>query len=898
MSLCKDFIPSERIRVFISSAQSNENGFAWSDVRRRVKDCLSQCIYFNPFIIEDEASVTPSLQFFQRQVERADVIVLLVKGEVRNGTATEYALSKKLNKPLLVYFLEDESPDEKVQELKKDLQDSDRCTYHPVYDFDNIESIIRNDLMNNIVRTFQDRYYISEIDAHETVSTLLPEDKILSNASIPSKTELAKFGSCYNRLFELLHLDYFKQDIPESEAHTFGCQLIQSLILGHFSIDDGETEKFIIGCGEVFETIDWLQKRWEAINYYFSGEIEKALTSEEEALALAKAANESNWIINNILIDCRNLDNEKNKLDRVFNINGKFQEELSAQKHLSCLPILDRYLNNVYDKIEKDEFRVETASRHTELLGTSLSYTLTDWANYLFSAAVYGSYTHIQISKNLLAVLLSRYAKITDDAQLAFLALEQYILFGDSKNTKLYLDNTWDTIYSLVASHSGEIWALTNYAPISDRDAIKQTVFSAIGLYFSNEVFAEAENYLLEYSNSVYWGNSEAYFDAILSNLHRMDPGKVIVSLTSIIKNKNFHLGNKLSHIILYINLESIDESILKDFSIAIHEQLQYIIENNGDPQMIAALVARDTELFGDLTTVPNNGLTGIQKKLYKINMGSHNWLPILKDEIDSAKQQFAANSKNGVYYGFAENPYAMISRIIRNENDNKEIDRTIIYDFMPHVVEVLNSEAAIPTKESCVSCLCDVLSSFVDRDIAIPNSLIEALRTVDIQKGSTFFFSKSRKTLEIRVLMAKIIAEIDDIGNLLQICVDFGSLEVNEKIVVIDCIEKYLFQRRSKLNDINELIVSLVLQCTAEKDADIRSLAYRCVAFIIKSPYKNIAELTISKAIFDPANSVRSTILNICTNGYIPKDISDRLIELLRNDANYCLRKQANDIC
>ena len=122
--------------------------------------------------------------------------------------------------------------------------------------------------------------------------------------------------------------------------------------------------------------------------------------------------------------------------------------------------------------------------------------------------------------------------------------------------------------------------------------------------------------------------------------------------------------------------------------------------------------------------------------------------------------------------------------------------------------------------------------------------------------------------------------------------------MEVNEKIVVIDCIEKYLFQRRSKLNDINELIVSLVLQCTAEKEADIRSLAYRCVAFIIKSPYKNIAELTISKAIFDPANSVRSTILNICTNGYIPKDISDRLIELLRNDANYCLRKQANDIC
>ena len=29
-------VPDERLRVFISSAQSNEGGFAWSEVRRRI----------------------------------------------------------------------------------------------------------------------------------------------------------------------------------------------------------------------------------------------------------------------------------------------------------------------------------------------------------------------------------------------------------------------------------------------------------------------------------------------------------------------------------------------------------------------------------------------------------------------------------------------------------------------------------------------------------------------------------------------------------------------------------------------------------------------------------------------------------------------------------------------
>ena len=159
MTQCTDFLPSERVRVFISSAQSQENGFAWTDVRRKIKDALKSCVYFNPFIIEDEASATPSNQFFQRQVERADVVVILVKGEVRKGTAIEYELAAKLKKPLLVYFIDDDTPNVDVDKLKDDIESGDKCTYHRVSSFESIELIVRSDLINEIVRTFQDKYY-------------------------------------------------------------------------------------------------------------------------------------------------------------------------------------------------------------------------------------------------------------------------------------------------------------------------------------------------------------------------------------------------------------------------------------------------------------------------------------------------------------------------------------------------------------------------------------------------------------------------------------------------------------------------------------------------------------------------------------------------------------------
>ena len=84
---------------------------------------------------------------------------MLVKGEVRKGTATEYALASKHKKPLLVYFLEDGSvPSLSVAELKADIQATDCCTYCQVKSFDDIEVRIKRDVIGiklsmSIIRT-------------------------------------------------------------------------------------------------------------------------------------------------------------------------------------------------------------------------------------------------------------------------------------------------------------------------------------------------------------------------------------------------------------------------------------------------------------------------------------------------------------------------------------------------------------------------------------------------------------------------------------------------------------------------------------------------------------------------------------------------------------------------
>ena len=527
MNQCIDYIPSERVRVFISSAQSNENGFAWSEVRRRIKRYLSECVYLNPFIIEDVASSTSSNQFFQRQVEQADVVVLLVKGEVRKGTATEYALAAKLKKPLLVYFAADDDPNLDVVLLKRDIEKEDRCTYNPVPNFDNIEKTIRSDLMNDIVRAFQDKYFVSSIDKESPVQTEFHENAIINSSGIPSRTEIDKFSSCYNYFFDLLNIQYLKKDIEQTELHKFGCSLLSWLVNGKWDISDEDIIDFISKCTDVFPNTSWLQKRWDAIRFYFNGNLKKSLSAEEQALEIARGGKEPDWIINNILIDCRNIEIEIGNLTHQFMIDSKHQNELSKQKATIYLPVLDRYLNDIYESIEKDEFREETATPYMNLFGSSMSTAMTDLANYLFTAAIYGSVTHLLLTRRIFSNILNRYSKIHDESALLFSCLKQYVLDGNAKNFKLFLESTWDDQYSYIASQADEIWALTDIIPITNKVTMKMSVFAALGSYFSDEVFKTASKYILDYAGFVSWNNSESYFESILSNLQRMDPEQI-----------------------------------------------------------------------------------------------------------------------------------------------------------------------------------------------------------------------------------------------------------------------------------------------------------------------------------------------------------------------------------
>lgn len=883
--------PTIRLKVFISSAQRDENGFRWSEVRRKVKEQLEECPYIVPFIIDTVASEISSTQLFQYEVLKADVVVMLLKGEVRPGTSVEFATATKYNKPLLVYFLKDEKPSLEVIRLRKAVQAADYCTYRDIDTFDNIAEIVRSDVITNVIRYYQyDHFAKSEIDtAPVEVSTVTAESTLLAKHSTPTKASIALFSSSYTHIYHLLGIyDEEDKNVPETPMHKLGIAALDWLVTGTPLKNDTEVLNLIEALKELYDSTDWIIKRWDVIRFALSGNFEKAFKAGKEALALAKMRNLPTWIINDILIDCRNIENEIFNNERKWGAEGEAQKELNKLDTIVYFPVLDRYLANIYDSIAKEQFKRQTASPNTILMGTNLEEAINNVENYFFSAILYGSYTHMIITRDILARVLYQYDEIAYMGPLLFDSIRLAVLQGDTNRFAKTLDYKWDNIYTEIASHADMIWDLTNFVTSSHKESMKQTIITKIGLYLSDAKFEEAQRFLENLASTIYWGNSEDYFECLCQNMCRLNCSTVMRMLSGIIKEQRFHLGRKLSNIILQMKLDSVEIECQHEFCDILKDKLSFIIKNGGCPQIIAALANQNPEVFSVLSTIPGNGLTGVEKLLYDINMGKGNWNEVLLREIETARKQFEVNKYPGEYTYFSELPYAMIKMVVR-EHYISPMNKTIEQRFFPLCIEVLSSQATAKVKKDCLDCLSDILAFNTELNAIVPQGLSDIIAKIEVKKERTAL-DESIGDFNCRALMVKIIFGVADKEELLEQCVGYSKKDVYERIALAECIEQFMV--KLPYDQIDATVLSVIMNCFEDEYYAVRWRACSCLALLLDTKYEHLAKQKLCEAAIDPSHYVRSKVLNLCRDNKIRKpEFRDELLGILVGDANYAIR-------
>lgn len=888
-------LPEDRIRVFISSAQRDENGFLWEDIRKKIKITLNECKYFNAFLIEDNPSSIPSTQLMQLEVSKADVVVQIVKGEYRQGTSDEFIYAIQYNKPLLVIFLDDTFSSE-VAAFKNKLNETDPCTYCIHKDENSLPIFVKEKLISDIIKNYQ-RIPIQREEEKRVLA--IDNDDSLQTDEVVNKTTISFFDSCYSYLFELLNINYLanNNDNTISEFHNLGKKLLVWLVTDQFEISYGEISKLIDKLSRTSNNKELLFKRWDAIHLRNSGDYKNAFLREKEALEIARVDNKSQWIINDILLDCRNLEGMYYNCSGCWIDNMTSQSELNKSETIVHFPVVDRYAKNIYEYIYNDEFNRESLPPDSIPIGTDFRRALSDVMNYYFSAVIYGSDTHMVLARNLLIKVLYKYGNLTNDMKSLFWCIRLNILNGNVKDLDRLIDFKWNELYPMLAVKSDELYRLAYDSKLSNRSSIILKIVEKVGMYCSDEIFISVEKYYLEYAELLERHKTEIYLKSLKTIMRRFNQDYLIDIMKIIIEKNNYVTAYRISDILSNIDYDLVSNDrifILRDLLL---DRWTDLVKNNADPQLIAVLNLKNKEVFECLEDLPENGLVGIQKSIYEINVGkNHNWLDILVYEIESAKKQFDSNNNLSAHVGYASNPYNMISQIIRKPSVDEEVINVIVEKFIPLTEEIISSNVDIETKNNCISCLCDVLIALKNWKISIPNNVRIAINNMDINKGTEFLSSQNRKVLSIRVLMCKIVVGEAGIDDLLSWCYEYENMNRNERVALINCIERYLAEESSILEE-DRILLSITFRCAGDKEDSIRQVASKCLAYYSKSQNREQINDMLIKLSCDPSHNVRHVLFLLCRDNKIEPQTRKMILENLNNDLNYIIRTESLEI-
>lgn len=347
--------PRQKIKVFISSICGVEK---YDKVRDELKTAIERTQLADVYTFESkEASTLPAGNHYTWALEDSDICIFLIDNTdgIKPGVQAEIDTVKKHNIKALYYFC-DETQKEKTA-LEQSLMGAHFAKSKTVHHFSELSQDGAQALIDDIVAIYH--YYCTgkivlnsgENDEIQAVDVVGTEKYQLP--TIPKST-LKNVDKCRDYFLKFV-LGYSRGRYPDetentSEFDDWGIQFLPILFEGK-SIKHFNTAMYLDALKVQQDNGHYqvVQIRWQAIQAYFAGNIEKCVEYLESALSLAKETNQPTWVIKDILVDLRN-----QSLTRCI-IRNEYSD-IPAQKELTesskelYYPILDRIHESLHEK--------------------------------------------------------------------------------------------------------------------------------------------------------------------------------------------------------------------------------------------------------------------------------------------------------------------------------------------------------------------------------------------------------------------------------------------------------------------------------------------------------------------------------------------------------------------
>lgn len=907
--------PGQKIKVFISSICGVEK---YDKVRTELKNAIEATQLAEVYTFENKrASTLPAGNHYTWALEDSDICIFLIDNAdgIKPGVQAEIDTVKKQNIKALYYFC-DETKKEKTT-LEQSLIGAHFAKIKTVHSFSELSQDGAHALIDDIIAVYH-YYCIGRIGpksdgVDEIQGVEITESEKYRLPTIP-KTTLNNVDKCrsYILKFVLGNSRGRYSDEPEktSEFDEWGLQFLPILFEGK-SIKHFNTAMYLdaLKAQQDDEHYQIVQIRWQAIQAYFAGDIEKCVEHLETALDLAKKTAQPTWVIKDILIDLRNQHWTRCTAKNEFS-DTLAQKELTESDEEIYYPILDRIHESLHEKYIEGLYKKKTESPFTVTFGNDLNQYGEMLASSLIVSMYNGSLTHILLIyekiRDFVFYLCCKY----DDWNFRLNLYKLAVFAGNEKEIKGIQNSYPEILNKLTSDEAASIMDFCLNHPIKYKRLNSQLLaFGAVGYFLDDKCFEHHEKAIIGEINT--WLNSENPVVFIGQNIFTCLSGVAYrISQNTLSKICCQFIGKHycrwytdiFKFIANYIDLRKMNIESAQDLI----NHVNSVLDSKEDreqigyaPTFLCILRKQNVDLTADMDKKIAEYLPNYYNGIYKLETTENekrDMPSFVLEYIGYIKQNNERQGKNGVYFGHGRREAAIVRAILlRNEMayDAETIDMLIsaVADTL------LISQEDISTKLDAIALLfCIVIKYPGDyiRNQSVYEKLFEQQEKIKINDHAIFSSNIDSVSLKIGLQFLYASMGKDVYGDILEL-MPYIQGDAATTIAVTRLIVEYLETTDTVILPIRveAIVLQNVLQWIHSENLDIRWNATRILLSLSRNS-ENYGVINHQLITLIDSNGVHIKNL-IMKHLHIIDGITDKTKEYIvskcKNDANFVVR-------
>lgn len=900
-----------KLSIFLSS----KCGGKYAIMRKALKQLLLETGLTDVYCFETEPGSSESMpSAYLENIETTQLFILIVdnKDNITAATLSEYKRAKELGKRIIAIFCNEESKEK--TEVEKEIIEQGLCKYDTVSTFSDIAGLAYKAVVQDMVAVYKKK---KEQSLAAQKAEMLADDSSIqpSSKSVASVISTGTAGSFIEKKmligFDSVQKTFVNTTFRDIEKITYcskldelACKFLQVVLCNaKFESDRFSVLKPLILEKHFDSAKTIIDMRLDAVQFYFSGDIDECINKLKEAVKLALSDSTiPKWICNDIAIDLRNMLNAKSNMNGEITIYNEGQKIIDESEEYLYFPAIDRLSSNAKETAIKEYNKIYLQSPYAVSLG-GLETIFKDVASYFCTALLYGSITHIKIVKDLLIDILQALRQEYSDAEFNAELIKLLILRFDDKT----LDNiirTFNQSYSIISSIEIQkvLDAITNLPYQHEQTRAKLLLLRHFGEYFSDEQYSISISWLSDYLESIKKADAsivamhnEVIKQLFISNSRRLPVSLFVDYVKWLLSYNSFLSVTTACDLFRYLPYDE----ITKTEQIALRKLLREVILKNKDMHNLGnAIVAFCKNATIDISPLENAiraKMNSFYEGIYCLEMYANDQkssLSWIYKQTAKIKSRIQAQSQNE-HIGYGDNPFATINNIIvLNKLNLNEKEQTEIIQISCEFLKSPNQNAR--EKLYALELITNMFLSFSQTDLI--KKEIEKLAQIqeDILKVYDDFFDRTSAVCLSFAFNFMLL--LTDLTTVEQAMPDILLVNAMEERDIIACLS--FLSRLSEKIDYkklpDEIVAALFQLCVSlqrQKERDIKYLSTKCLISLVNSKYQQIVLKQLSNCMDGENPEMKIAIVRQVKLLKCDSSIKDYILQKATIDNNYIVR-------